>query len=82
MGDFGDFQGLDGDTSLNTGLYFFILFSVTIIVVIVMLNLPNAIISDSFEKVMAVEKQAEVFEKLQLILHSKRNMSKRELANY
>jgi hypothetical protein len=79
LGDFGDYQGLDGDTSLNTDLYFFILFGVTIIVVIVMLNLLIAIISDSFEKVMAIEKQAEVFEKLQLILQSKRNISKRDL---
>ena len=79
LGDFGGYQELDGDTALNTDLYFLILFVVTIIVVIVMLNLLIAIISDSFEKVMAIEKQAEVFERLQLILHSKRNISKKDL---
>ena len=49
---------------------------------IVMLNLLIAIISDSFEKVMAIEKQAEIFEKLQLILHARRNINKSDLEKY
>ena len=68
---------MDGDTALNTDLYFFILFAATIIVVIVMLNLLIAIISDSFEKVMAIERQAEVFEKLQLIISSRGQLGKK-----
>lgn len=37
-----------------------------------MLNLLIAIISDSFEKVMAIDKQAALYEKLQLIVEIKR----------
>ena len=49
---------------------------------IVMLNLLIAIISDTFEKVMAIEKQAELYEKFQLILNAKRNISKRDFDSF
>ncbi len=59
LGDFGDFKGLD--SSLNTNLYFLIVVGVSLALVIVMLNLLIAIISDSFEKVMALDKQAALY---------------------
>jgi FtsZ-binding cell division protein ZapB len=46
--------------------------AVSFAIVIVMLNLLIAIISDSFEKVMAIDRQATLFEKLQLIIEFKR----------
>ena len=73
MGDFGDFKELD--SSLGSNLYFLILVCVTVAVVIVMLNLLIAIISDSFEKVMALDKNASIYEKLQLIIELNRRNS-------
>ena len=70
MGDFGDYKEIE--TSLSTNLYFLILLGVSVAVVIIMLNLLIAIISDSFEKVMAQDKQAAVYEKLQLIVENNR----------
>lgn len=46
------------------------------IFVITLLNLLIAIISDSFEKVMALEKMATVYERLQLIIQSERAYGK------
>lgn len=74
MGDFADYKTVAETTALNQDLFFIILLTVTVLIVIVMLNLLIAIISDSFEKVMALEKQAEVFEKLQLIIERKRRV--------
>ena len=80
LGDFGDFRNEETtvenpDTWLDQthNLAFLILFFFTLIMVIVMLNLLIAIISDSFEKVMALEQQSQNCEKLQLILEDQRN---------
>ena len=74
LGDFDDYRSTE--TAMNIDLYFIILLGATLFIVIVMLNLLIAIISDAFEKVMALEKQAEVFEKLQLIIEVKGKHSK------
>ena len=66
LGDFGNYN--DISTLIEDNLYFLILLTATIILVIVMLNLLIAIISDTFEKVMAEIRQNEVHEQLQLIL--------------
>ena len=66
LGDFDDYR--DSSDPLDSDIFFVILFITTLFINIVMLNLLIAIISDSFEKVMAMEKQAEVFEKLQIIM--------------
>jgi hypothetical protein len=56
------------NTALSVDLYFLILVSVTIIMVIVMLNMLIALISESHGDVMKLEHQAAVYEKLQLII--------------
>ena len=77
MGDFDDFKQID--TSLSSNLYFLILLGVSLAVVIIMLNLLIAIISDSFEKVMALDKQASLYEKLQLIVEIDRKRKNKSL---
>ena len=46
-----------------------------------MLNLLIAIISDSYEKVMALEKKEVTYEKLQIIIESERTLSKKSKQN-
>ena len=76
-GNFEDFINVSYSSGLDSELFFLILVPLSVFLVVIMLNLLIAIISDSFEKVMALEKQAVTYEKLQLIIESERTMSKR-----
>lgn len=89
LGDFGDYRNesptpKSPDTWLDEShnLSFMILFIFTLVMVIVMLNLLIAIISDSFEKVMALEQQSENYEKLHLILENEALRGKNFLDSY
>ena len=66
-------------SSLNLDLFFLILLVFTFFMVIVMLNLLIAYISDSFEKLMSTNIQAFNYERLQLIMQFKRQMSEEEI---
>ena len=68
LGDYGDFKGMDPNTALSDDIYFFTLLAVTVIMVILMLNMLIALISESHGDVMKFEHQASIYEKLQLII--------------
>lgn len=75
LGDFGYYQGLDEGLALDADLFFIILIAVTLITMIVLLNLLIAIISESFNKVMALESQARIYEMYHLNLELRKMIS-------
>ncbi len=70
LGNYEDYLQIDPYTLLNPDLSFFIIVGVSIIMVILMLNMLIALISESHGDVMKLEKQAERYEKLHLMIDS------------
>ena len=70
MGDNEYYLEISPYTLLNADVSFFIIVSVCIIMVILMLNMLIALISESHGDVMRLEKQAERYEKLHLMINS------------
>ncbi len=90
MGDFGDYTTAMSEKALTENIFFLIFFVVSVLFIIVMLNLLIAIISDSYDKVIAMEGMASVYERLQMIVNreslmmssSRNQMNQRKKENF
>ena len=72
LGNYEDYLQIDNNAQLDSDLSFFIVVGFSIIMVILMLNMLIALISESHGEVMKLEKQAERYEKLHLMIDSYR----------
>jgi hypothetical protein len=78
LGNYEDYLDIDAKAQLNSELSFFIVVWFSIFMVILMLNMLIALISESHGDVMKLEKQAERYEKLHLMIDSYRTNDWRE----
>ena len=70
LGQYDGYLSINPGTLLDSDVSFLIIISVSIIMVILMLNMLIALISESHGDVMKLERQAERYEKLHLMINS------------